>query len=158
MRYAVKEQRDLPRQWLLEAGYAGSRGYNLTTGGGNQAGEIDLNGIPAQYLSTSRSRDQATIDFLTNTLVTNPFFGLLAAGFNGQNVARSQLLRPYPQFGNIRTFDDNGSSQYDSFQIKMERRFAQGYSILAAYTGSRYTERVFLLNPTDTSYEKRPSE
>ena len=51
--------------------YAGSRGWDLTTGGGGQAGEIDLNAIPAQYLSTSPVRDQATIDFLAQ-LVHEP--------------------------------------------------------------------------------------
>jgi hypothetical protein len=157
MRYLVNLQRELPGAWVLEVGYAGSRGYDLTTGGGGQAGEIDLNGIPAQYLSTSRSRDQATIDFLSE-LVPNPFFGLLPTGFNAKTVARSQLLRPFPQFGNIRTFGDDGSSQYNSGQIKIEKRFTQGYSVLASYTLSRYTERVFRLNPTDTTYEKRLSE
>ena len=60
-RYIFSVQRELPGQWVLEAAYAGSRGWDLTTGGGGQAGEIELNGVPAQYLSTSRVRDQATI-------------------------------------------------------------------------------------------------
>jgi len=157
MRYLVNVQRELAGTWMLEVGYAGSRGYNLTTGGGNQAGEIDLNGIPAQYLSTSRQRDQATIDFL-NQLVPNPFFGLLPTGFNAATVARSQLLRPFPQFGNVRSFGDDGTSLYNSGQVKLEKRFTHGYSVLASYTYSRYTERVFRLNPTDTTYEKRLSE
>ncbi|PYR91351.1 MAG: hypothetical protein DMF84_17040 [Acidobacteria bacterium] len=157
MRYLANLQRELPGAWVLEVGYAGSRGYNLTTGGGGQAGEIDLNGIPAQYLSTSQSRDQPTIDFLAQ-LVPNPFFGLLPTGFNAATVARSQLLRPFPQFGNIRSFDDDGTSLYNSGQIKIEKRFTRGYSVLASYTVSRYTERVFRLNPTDTTYEKRLSE
>ena len=102
-RYMVSVQRELPGQWLVEAAYAGSRGWDLTTGGGGQAGEIELNGVPAQYLSTSRTRDQAAIDFLTRT-VPNPFAGLLpGTSFNGATVARPQLLRPYPQFDNIRT-------------------------------------------------------
>src|SRR5438128_2002333 len=83
-----------------------------TSGGGTGAGEIELNAIPTQYLSTSRVRDQATIDFLA-ALVPNPFRGLLpGSAFNAATIARSQLLRPFPQFGNIRTFDDNGTSRY----------------------------------------------
>jgi Carboxypeptidase regulatory-like domain/TonB dependent receptor-like, beta-barrel len=157
MRYLVEVQRELPGAWLLEVGYAGSRGYNLTTGGGGRGGEIDLNAIPAQYLSTSPARDQPNIDFLA-TLVPNPFSGLLPTGFNAATVARSQLLRPFPQFGNVRTFDDDGSSQYNSAQMKLEKRFTRGYSVIGSYTYSRYTERVFKLNPTDTSYEKRLSD
>jgi hypothetical protein len=158
VRYVISLQRELPGQWLVEGGYTGSRGWNLTTGGGGQAGEIDLNPIPAQYLSTSPQRDQATIDALA-LLVPNPYRGLLpGTSLNGATIARSQLLRPFSQFGNIRTFASDGTSRYTSAQFKVERRFALGYSILAAYTWSRFTEQVFKLNPTDTTYEDRLSE
>jgi hypothetical protein len=157
-RYTVNVQRELPGQWLLEIAYAGSRGWDLTTGGGGQAGEIELNSIPAGFLSTSRQRDQATIDFLSQ-LVPNPFAGLLpGTSLNGATVARSQLLRPFPQFGNVRTYADDGTSRYHSAQAKIEKRFTKGYTLLAAYTWSKFTERVFLLNPSDTSYENRLSE
>jgi len=91
--------------------------------------------------------------------VINPFQGLLSGtGFNGATIARSQLLRPFPQFGNIRTYDDNGTSIYNSAQVKLEKRFTTRFSALAAYTWSRFTERVFKLNPTDTEYENRLSQ
>ena len=156
-RYLISVQRELPNQWLLEGGYTGSHGWNLTTGGGGQAGEFELNAIPQQYLSTSRVRDQANIDFLA-ALVPNPFRGLLpGTAFNAATVARSQLLRPFPQFGNVRTFDDNGTSSYHSAQFKVEKRFTKGYTLLAAYTWSRFREQVFQLNPYDATYEDRPS-
>jgi len=158
MRYMIGVQRELPGQWLVEAAYAGSRGWDLTTGGGGQAGEIELNAVPAQYLSTSRSRDQATINFLT-AQVPNPFRGLLpSTSFNGATIARQQLLKPFPQFDNLRTRDDNGTSRYNSAQFKLEKRFTQGYTVLAAYTWSKFTEKVFKLNATDTEYEERLSE
>jgi len=158
MRYIVSMQRELPGQWLFEAAYAGSRGWDLTTGGGGQAGEIELNGVPAQFLSTSRVRDQATINFLT-AQVPNPFRGLLpGTAFNGATVARQQLLRPFPHFDNIRTRTSDGTSRYNSAQFKLEKRFTSGYSLLAAYTWSKFTERVFQLNPSDADYEERPSE
>src|SRR4029453_13977150 len=156
-RYLISVQRELPNQWLIEGGYTGSRGWNLTTGGGGQAGEIELNAIQSQYLSTSRVRDQANIDFLA-ALVPNPFRGLLpGTAFNAATVARSQLLRPFPQFGNVRTFDDNGTSNYHSAQFKVEKRFTKGYTLLAAYTWSRFREQVFQLNPYDATYEDRPA-
>jgi hypothetical protein len=149
MRFLVNVQRELPGQWLFEAGYVGSRGYDLTT-------NAELNSVPAAYLSTARSRDQPVIDFL-GAQVPNPFAGLLPTGFTGQNVARSQLLRPFPQFNNVPTSESNGSSQYDSAQFRIERRFAKGYAIMATYTASRFSEKVFKLNATDTDYEKRLS-
>ena len=143
---------------MAEAAFAGSRGWDLTTGGGGQAGEIELNAVPAQYLSTSQVRDQTAINFLT-AQVPNPFRGLLpGTSFNGATVARQQLLRPFPQFDNVRTRASDGTSRYSSAQFKLEKRFTRGYSLLAAYTWSKFTERVFKLNPTDTEYEERLSE
>jgi hypothetical protein len=158
MRYTIGIQRELPGQWLLEGGYVGSRGWDLLTGGGGGAGEIDLNSVPAEYLSTSRQRDQAVIDFL-GASVTNPFRGLLpGTNINGNTVARSQLVRPYPHLLNVRTWGSDGTSRYNSAQFKIEKRFTKGYTILAGYTWSKFTERVFKLNPTDTAYEERLSE
>jgi hypothetical protein len=142
-------QRELPAQWLLEVGYVGSHGYNLLT-------DAELNNVPVQYLSTSQSRDQAVIDFL-GAQVPNPMAGLLPTGSTGANIARSQLLRPFPQYTGVPTTASDGASQYDSAQVKLERRFTKGYSIIATYTRSHLTERVFKLNPTDTTYEKRLS-
>ena len=147
----------MPNQWLVEGGYTGSHGWNLTTGGGTGAGEIELNAIPTQYLSTSRVRDQATIDFLA-ALVPNPFRGLLpGSAFNAATIARSQLLRPFPQFGNVRTFDDNGTSRYNSAQFKVEKRFTSGYTLLAAYTWSRFREQVFQARGCTASAKHRRS-
>jgi hypothetical protein len=143
----VTVQRELPGQWLAEVGYVGSHGFNITT-------NEELNAIPAQYLSTSRVRDDATINYLS-TLVANPFVGLLPTGFTAATVARSQLLRPYPQFNNVPTNGSSGSSQYDSAQFKLEKRFTKGYSVIGTYTWSHFTEQVFRLNPTDTSFEQR---
>src|SRR5262249_39533993 len=106
-RYLISVQRELPGRWLLEVGYAGSHGYHLTT-------DEELNGVPAQYLSSSRVRDDATVTYL-GTLVANPFVGLLPTGFTNATIARSQLLRPFPQFNTaVPTNGFDGTSQYDS--------------------------------------------
>ena len=55
----------------------------------------------------------------------------------------------------LSTNGSSGTSQYDSAQVKLERRFTKGYSIIATYTASHFSERVFRLNSTDTSFEKR---
>jgi hypothetical protein len=148
MRWAFTVQRELPGQWVVEAGYVGNRGYDLTT-------NYNLNPVPREYLSTSPVRDQATINFLTAN-VANPFAGLLPGeGLNGNTVQRQQLLRPFPQFGNVDTRRYDGSSRYDSAQFRIEKRFTAGYTVLATYTRAHFVERATLLNDTDPFYEER---
>ncbi len=149
LRYIVNLQRELPHQWLVDVGYAGSKGYTLTT-------DLDLNPIPLQYLTTSRVRDQATIDFL-GANVANPFQGLVPGqGING-SITRGQLLRPYPQFTGVTSNATDGTTTYNSAQVKVEHRFTRGYMLLVGYTYSHFMERVSKLNATDTAYEERPS-
>ena len=60
-----------------------------------------------------------------------------------------QLLRPFPQFGNINTTDgleNLGQSTYNALQAKLERRFRNGLNLLAAYTFSK------TLTDADSSY------
>ena len=150
-RWQLSMEREIPGQWLFELAYIGNYAYDLTT-------ETDfLNAIPRSFLSLGSVRDQATIDFLTAS-VPNPFQGL-APGTNldSESVQRQQLLRPFPQFGNIRTRRNDGSSIYHAAQLRVEKRFTQGYTLLANYTWSKLLERVSFLNPTDAEYEKRIS-
>ena len=144
-------QRELPGNWLIEAAYVGNRGSHLTV-------VTDLlNAVPLQYLSTSPVRDTATINFLT-AQVANPFRNLLpGTGFNGATIARQQLLRPFPEFDRIRTIDSEGSSIYHSGQLRAEKRFTKGYTLLMSYTWSKYLEEVSYLNASDTELERRIS-
>ena len=150
-RWQLSMEREIPGQWLFELAYIGNYAYDLTT-------ETDiLNALPRSFLSTSATRDQATIDFLTAS-VANPFQGLApGTSLDSASVQRQQLLRPFPQFGNIRTRRDDGSSIYHAAQVRVEKRFTQGYTLLASYTWSKLLERISFLNPTDTDYEKRIS-
>jgi hypothetical protein len=150
-RWSLSFEHELPGQWLFEAAYVGNQGFDLTT-------DTDiLNAVPRQFLSRSPARDQATIDFL-NANVANPFQGLApGTSLNGAFVPREQLLRPFPQFGNIRTRRDDGSSIYHAGQFRVEKRFTRDYTLLASYTFSKLLERISFLNPTDTEYEKRIS-
>jgi hypothetical protein len=141
-RWSVDIQRELPRRILLDLAYAGSRGSGLGV-------TRQIDGIPAQYLSTSPARDQAAIDRLTAT-VNNPFYPLLpGTSLSGRTVARSQLLRPYPQFTGVGVSDSGGSSSYHAMQFRAERRFSQGLSLQGSYTWSKFIDAMTFLNPTD---------
>ncbi|MBL8219456.1 MAG: carboxypeptidase regulatory-like domain-containing protein [Bryobacterales bacterium] len=139
-RWSFGLQRELPGQWLAEATYVGSRGARL---GINQ----NINNTPAEYLSRTGVRDQNTINFL-GANSRNPFLGLNP--IYGQNISRANRLRPYPHFGNITVNVPTGYSWYHSLQMRAERRFAKGYTLMLAYTWSKSMEATEFLNSVDT--------
>ena len=146
-RWSLGLQRELPWQLLIEATYVGAHGQNLPV-------TRQLNGVPLQYLSTSSVRDDATNNRLTQQ-VPNPFAGLLAGtGLNGANVARSQLLRPYPQFTSISATETNGQSDFHAFQARVERRMANGVTVQLAYSLSRTMIETGYLNDADATLER----
>ena len=99
----------------------------------------NFNGTPLQYLSTSATRDQATIDRLSAN-VPNPFAGLLpGTGLNGSVIARSQLLGAFPQYSGAggvvgQSFTD-GSSWFHAFDARIEKRFPTASSCWSISSG-----------------------
>lgn len=70
-------------------------------------------------------------------------------------LARQQLLRPFPQFGAVGTFRQDGTNDYKVGRLRIEKRFKRGYSFLAAYTCAENISRDNLLNDTDAEIEWR---
>lgn len=156
-RWSFGIQYELPGNWLVEAQYVGNAGYDGVV-------NTDItNAIPRQYLSTSVFRDQSmvdTINFLTGT-VPNPYRNLVpGTGINGATVQRQVLLRPFSHFGGntIRTIRNDASSRFHSGQLRVEKRFSTGYTLLAAYNWSKFLEEGSFLNEVDTEYERRFSD
>ena len=148
-RWSFSIQREFPGRILAEAAYLGNRGTKL---GASQ----QFNPVPRQYLSTLPVRDQPVIDFLSSQ-VRNPFYGIpefSGTGLAGVNVARSQLLRPYPHFGDVSASLPNGYSWYHSLQIAVEKRLQKGLTFHSGYTWSKFMEATSYLNETDPVPEK----
>lgn len=144
-RWQISLQRDLGKNWMAELRYVGNYGSQLQTG-------RNLNALPLEFLSTSPTRDQATINFL-GASVPNPFAGLMpptaSATYRSNNIARERLLRPYPQFDALNSTTNEGKSWYNGLQVQIDRRFSSGYTIGASYTYSRFEEAVDFLNAAD---------
>jgi hypothetical protein len=147
-RWQLGVQRELSNGFVADITYVGNRGTHI---------EIfrNINALPNQYLSTSTTRDQARINYLT-ALVPNPFAGMpqIDPGMRGTSIQRQRLLRPYPHFGDIWTTSNEGYSWYHSLQLDLEKRFSRGYTIAASYTFSKFMEATALLNQGDL----RPTE
>jgi len=138
-RWSFGMQREMPLLFLLEATYVGNRGVRLNT-------NRDWNALPNSWLSTSPVRDQERINYLAAAF-PNPFQG--TDPIYGANTSRSQILRPYPQFGNINGNDPNGYSWYHSMQVRVERRFNRGFTYQLSYTWSKSMEAVEYMNAGD---------
>ncbi|MBL8173541.1 MAG: TonB-dependent receptor [Bryobacterales bacterium] len=146
-RWSFSLQRTLPKSVLMEASYVGSRATRMALG-------RQYDPVPRQHLSTLPERDQRTIDFLS-AQVRNPFFPLLpGTGLAGTTVARSQLLRPMPQFTGINIDEPIGYTWYHSLQVRLDRRFANGFTIQGNYTWSKLMDANNLLNDTDPFTQK----
>jgi hypothetical protein len=143
-RWTFGIQRELPARVMVEVGYVGNRGTGLAM---TQA----LNSTPAQYLSTSPVRNQTVINTLSQQ-VPNPFYGLpqfAGSSLQGQNVAVSQLLSPYPEFNGIGTTLSSGFSWYHGLEARADKRLTHDLSMQASFTWSKSMEAITKLNPTD---------
>jgi hypothetical protein len=144
LRWQIGVQREIAG-WTAEASYVGNHGYDIEI-------SRDINALPTRYLSRETSRNDAmnaNNTFLT-AQVANPFVGLLpGTGFNNPTIARQQLLRPYPAFGNITTTNNDGKSWYNSGQFGLQKRFSKGYTLGVSYTLSKWEQATEYLNAGD---------
>ena len=116
-------QRELPGGWLLDLGFVGLHGLKFPA-------NRTLNQLPDFAL------------FLGDALraqVANPFYPRIGVGtLAATTVARAQLLVPYPQFTGVTAVGASwASSRYDALQVKLEKRYASGFTLLASYTYSK---------------------
>jgi hypothetical protein len=151
LRWELDVQHQLSTNTVLEVAYIGNHSVHLQT-------DYNFGTLPAQYLSTSLTRDQATIDALGKT-VTNPFAGLLpGTGRNGSTISTSSLLQPYPEFSGVTEAGmNNGSSYFNMIAIKLQKRLSRDFQYFVNYSHSRLMEKDSYLNSGSLALEKRVS-
>jgi hypothetical protein len=134
--YSFDVQRELPHNMSLTVGYVGSRGSNLGWGGTANT-SININQLDPKYFALGTQLTQA---------VPNPFFGIPEAGSfaNQTTIQRGQLLRPFPQFGNISMTQSTGAkSLYHAAVFTVRRRMVGGWGGSVTYTLSRLEDNQF---------------
>src|SRR5262249_34635997 len=96
-----------------------------------------------------------------NELLPNPFFGV--PGFEGTSrftsptLSRSELSRPFPQFGGITMFERNdGRIWYDSMQLVVNKRAAGGLTVNGTYTLSKMIEENGFRDDQQRVLQKSP--
>jgi len=128
-------QREVPGHGVLELNYSASKGTRLYLGDTNDA-VSQLNNLYPMYWGLG-------VDKLTS-LVPNPFYGVItnptATDYNQPTIQLNNLLRRYPEYagvGGYRAELNIGDSSYQSLQIKYEKRFSHGLSVISHYTWSK---------------------
>jgi len=134
--YSADVQREVGFGIMFEVGYQGSRSTGLTpapTG----TGTLPINELSPANLALGQSA--------LNTSVPNPFFGQPgAAGVIGTaNVARAQLLLPFPEYSTISENTTIAHARYDSLVAKVQKRFSKGLQFLSTLTWSRNEDNEF---------------
>jgi hypothetical protein len=128
-------QREVPGRGVVEINYSASKGTRLYLGDTNDA-VANLNNLNPIYWGMG-------VDKLSS-LVPNPFYGVItnptATSYNQPTIQLNLLLRAYPAYsgvGGYRAEPNIGDSSYQSLQIKYEKRFSHGLSVIAHYTFSK---------------------
>jgi hypothetical protein len=142
-------QRELPGGIFVDAAYAGSRGVHLAS-----SNNVSINNLPDSFYAQAQQQfnmqqTDPTVKVAIIQPVTNPFQGITTvSGLNptsNPTIPAGQLLRPYPEYSGLSLVGDGCcSSNYNSFQLTVTKRFKDGGTFLAAYTNAK------LLSNTDT--------
>ena len=148
----INPSRSVPNVWQFSAGFQ----YELIAGFVVDASYV---GSRSRGLQVSRSLSYLTPEQLAmgtpylNQTVPNPFYGVLPINTPRGAQATTQrrsLLGQFPQYtGLTSNFNSLGSSWYNAFQLRVEKRFAKGLTALVSYTNSKTMEAINYLNSSD---------
>jgi len=134
--FSVDLQRELPGNLVAGIGYIGSRIERLGVGG-NDSNTVNINQLDPRH----QALGAALLD-----QVPNPFFGDARFGSLGTEptIPRGQLLRPYPQFGDLLAHQVSaGKARYHSLNLRLERRITNGWGGRINYTFASNKTNVF---------------
>lgn len=120
-------QRQFPGNILLDAAYVGAHSLHLT-----KAGETDYN-------LDQLTPQQLQLGHQLESLVPNPFYGLVTTGpLAAPEIAYAALITPFPEFASVSAnFPTGGYSIYHALQMKLQKRFSSGLTMLASFTGQK---------------------
>ena len=128
--YSADLQRELHGGVSVSVGYTGATGTNLDYGT-----SININQLDPKYQSQLTS---------TSTTVQNPFFNVPGVGSalsSRQTIEIGQLLRPFPQFGNVNMSQSTGAhSQYHAAILQLRKRVTGIWGGSFSYTYSRLND------------------
>lgn len=143
-------QRELPGHMTLSVAYVGNRGTHLSSR------VMPMDRMPPQYLPLGYNMINGTSELLTaignSTVQALPVVQAMPVdpstgnhspynGFEaqlGSNATLGQALRTNPQYlPGQRYYEGVGWSTYHALQVKLDKRFSNGLTVLASYAWSK---------------------
>jgi hypothetical protein len=136
-RVNITFQREFPFSLVLDVTYFLNRTSQVFET------DYDINQVDPMIGYTYKEQTLAVID--------NPFYNLLPVDqFPGQlryqpQVGVTDLARPYPAYGSLSVVDGQpgGTMRYQALQLKLQKRYSQGLSLLAGYNYHVENDEVF---------------
>ena len=127
-RFNVSLQRQLPASMVLDVTYFFNRTGQLFEATRN------INMVDPEIYYTYKEETLAVMD--------NPFYNQFPVEkFPGQlryqsTVGVTSMAKPFPQYGDINVFDGvkSGSMRYHALQIKVQKNYSHGLSLLSGYS------------------------
>lgn len=142
-RINISIQRQLPFRFVLDTTFFMNFGHDVqdpSMWGGDYGRAVNMTD-PNLYYQNKGAMDKA---------VPNPFYNLLPASKmpgnlrNQETVSVGQLLRPYPQYGDLTISASPGQKdRYYSWQFRTERPFDNGVTLTVGYAYNRETHSYF---------------
>ena len=126
--WSASVQQQLPGSLALQIAYVGARPTRLEV-------NHNINALPASYLNQGAAGQS-----YLNAQVANPMAGRFSGttAFNAANIARAQLLVPFPEFGTVtEQYSSIGSAPYNAMQIQVQRPMKNHFSLQANFTWSK---------------------
>lgn len=143
--YSLGVQKQLLNQVRVSVAYVGSRTYDAPV-------TNTYNALSKQNLALGDVTQGGNPNVL-NQQVPNPFQGLLpGTSLNAATITQQQRLLPFPEFTGLS--EQNipvGRVSYNSLQVNVQKRYANGLSVTASYTLSKNIQALSFLNPQDAA-------
>jgi hypothetical protein len=165
-RWRIDIQRQIGSNMMFSIGYAGMYANDVRI-----TRKVDA--LPGQYWAAGSTRNDTVASNL-NQNVTNPYYignftslqnsspalyqALASRGFfTSPTIRKNQLLRPFSQMNGLSETGPYGSVKGQSIEAVFQRRFAQGFTLNANFTGLHERDRDFYYNEFDASPSWRQS-
>ena len=148
-RVSISYQRQLPWQFMSDTTFFMNFGHDQlypNMWGGNYGRNLNMVDPNLSY----------TYKGALDAAVANPFYNLMSADKmpgslrNQQTVSVGSLLSPYPQYGTLtQQFMPDRSNRYKAIQIKIDRPFANGFSMTMGYNYNQESRSEWFNAPAE---------